>query len=72
MEKITLDDFLRKLVNECKGDQNYNLFDVNASMVIVTTTAKLMLETIGYMSFLNQKVFNIILDCEVIINVSKR
>lgn len=77
MEQITLYEFLRKLVNEGKGEQIYNLFNYNASMVIVTMTAKSMLECLGYSSFLTRKVCDmyrnhIILDCEVFINDSKR
>ena len=76
MEQITLYEILIKLVNEGKGEQIYNLFDRNASMAIVTMTAETMLECLGYSSFLTQKVYEmyrnlIILDCEVIINVSK-
>lgn len=76
MEQITLYEFLRKLVNEGKGEQIYNLFDCNASMVIVTMTAKSMLECLGVSIFLTQKVYDmyrnhIILDCEVFINESK-
>ena len=77
MEKETLYEFLRKLVNEGKGEQIYNLFDVDCTQVIVTMTAKSMLECLGYNSFLNRVVYDmyrnhIILDCDVIINDSKR
>lgn len=77
MEKQTLYELLRKLVNEGKGEQIYNLFDGDCTMVLVTMTAKSMLECLGYYSFLNRVVCNmyrnhIILDCEVIINDSKR
>lgn len=48
MEKEKLYVFLRKLVNEGKGDQIYNLFDVHTSKLIVTMTAKLMLDSLGF------------------------
>lgn len=77
MKKETLYEFLRKLVNEGKGEQIYNLFDVDCSMVLVTMSAKSMLECLGVNTFLTRVVCDmyrnhIILDCEVIINDSKR
>lgn len=51
MEKITLYDYLRELVDNGKGEQIYNLFDFNLSMVIVTVSAKTMLDTLGFSSF---------------------
>lgn len=76
MEKTTLYDYLRKLVYEGKGEQIYNLFDINTSMVIVTASVKTMLDILGFSSFLDKFVYDtfrnhIILDCEVIINDSK-
>lgn len=77
MEKQTLYDFLRELVDEGKGDIIYNLFSFNVDMVIVTMSAKSMLDTLGFGSFLGRIVYdifrnNIILDCDVVINDTKR
>lgn len=77
MEKQTLYDFLRELVDDGKGDIIYNLFNFNVDMLIVTMSAKSMLDTLGFGSFLNRTVYysfrnNIILDCEVVINDTKR
>lgn len=77
MEKITLYDYLRELVDSGKGEQVYNLFDFNLSMVIVTASAKTMLDTLGFSSFLNRSVHqafrnNIRLDCGVVIDDTKR
>ena len=46
-------------------------------MLIVTMSAKSMLDTLGFGSFLNRTVYdrfrnNIILDCDVVINDTKR
>lgn len=72
MEKETLYDVLRKLVNDI-----YKLVDSEMNKVLVIISSKLMLECLGYSSFLNQEVSEmyrnyIILDCEVVINASKR
>lgn len=77
MEKQTLYDFLRELVDDGKGDIIYNLFGINVDMLIVTMSAKSMLDTLGFGSFLNRTVYdtfrnNIILDCDVVINDTKR
>ena len=77
MEKQTLYDFLRELVDDGKGDIIYNLFSINFDMLIVTMSAKSMIDTLGYGSFLGRKVYdtfrnNIILDCDVVINDTKR
>lgn len=77
MEKQTLYDFLRELVDDGKGDIIYNLFSFNVDMLIVTMSAKSMLDTLGFDSFLNRTVNdrfrnNIILDCDVVINDTKR
>lgn len=77
MEKQTLYDFLRELVDGGKGDIIYNLFSINVDMLIVTMSAKSMLDTLGFGSFLNRTVYdtfrnNIILDCDVVINDTKR
>ena len=77
MEKQTLYDFLRELVDDGKGDIIYNLFNFNVDILIVTMSAKSMLDTLGFGSFLNRTVYysfrnNIILDCEVVINDTKR
>lgn len=77
MEKQTLYDFLRELVDDGQGDIIYNLFSINVDMVIVTMSAKSMLDTLGFGSFLNRTVYdtfrnNIILDCDVVINDTKR
>lgn len=68
----TLYEILRQLVNRDKGDQIYKLVDKNENMIIVTMTAKSMLDCLGYSSFLNREVYEIyrnyiILDCEVVI-----
>lgn len=75
--KKTLYKFLRELVDDGKGDIIYNLFSINVDMVIVTMDAKSMLDTLGVGSFLNRTVYdifrnNIILDCDVVINDTKR
>lgn len=75
--KKTLYDFLRELVDDGKGDIIYKLFSINVDMLIVTMDAKSMLDTLGFGSFLNRTVYdsfrnNIILDCEVVINDTKR
>lgn len=75
--KNTLYDFLRELVDGGKGDIIYNLFSINVDMLIVTMSAKSMLDTLGFGSFLNRTVYNtfrnnIILDCDVVINDTKR
>lgn len=77
MEKQTLYDFLRELVDDGKGDVIYKLLDFNESMIIVTMSAKSMLDSLGFSSFLNRMVNdifrnNIILDCDVVINDTKR
>lgn len=77
MEKQTLYDFLRELVDDGKGDIIYNLFSFNVDMLIVTMSAKSMLDTLGFNIFLNRTVYdrfrnNIILDCDVVINDTKR
>lgn len=77
MEKQTLYDFLRELVDDGKGDIIYNLFSFNVDMLIVTMSAKSMLYTLGFDIFLNRTVYdrfrnNIILDCDVVINDTKR
>lgn len=51
MEKQTLYDFLRELVDDGKGDKIYNLFGFNVEVFIVTMSAKSMLYTLGYSSF---------------------
>lgn len=68
---------LRELVDEGKGDIIYNLFSINIDILIVTMSAKSMLDTLGFGSFLNRTVYdsfrnNIILDCDVVINDTKR
>lgn len=77
MEKQTLYDFLRELVDDGKGDLIYNLFSLKVDMLICTMSARLMLDTLGFGSFLDRSVYNtfrnnIILDCEVFINDTKR
>lgn len=77
MEKQTLYDFLRELVDDGKGDLIYNLFGLKVDMLICTMSARLMLDTLGFGSFLDRSVYNtfrnnIILDCEVFINDTKR
>lgn len=66
--KKTLYDFLRELVDDGKGDIIYNLFSINVDKLIVTMSAKSMIDTLGFDSFRN----NIILDCDVGINDTKR
>lgn len=68
MEKQTLYDFLRELVDDGKGDKIYDLFSINVDMIIVTMSAKSMLDRIVYDTFRNY----IILDCDVVINDTKR
>ena len=75
--KKTLYDFLRELVDDGKGDIIYNLFSLKVDMLICTMSARSMLDTLGFVSFLDIIVYdrfrnNIILDCEVFINDTKR
>lgn len=68
---------LIELVDGGKGDKIYNLFTFNFDMLIVTMSAKSMLDTLWFGSFLNRTVYDsfrnhIILDCEVFINDIKR
>lgn len=77
MKKQTLYEFLRELVDGGKGDIIYNLFSFNVDMLIVTMSAKSMLDSLGFGSFLDRTVYdrfrnNIILDCDVVINDTKR
>lgn len=77
MEKQTLYDFLRELVDDGKGDVIYNLFSLNVDMVICRMSARSMLDTLGFGSFLDRIVYDtfrnyIILDCDVDINDTKR
>lgn len=77
MEKQTLYDFLRELVDDGNGDIIYNLFSLKVDILIVSMSAKSMLDTLGFSSFLNRTVDNffrnnIILDCDVVINDTKR
>mgnify|MGYP000288048778 CR=1 FL=1 len=77
MEKNKHYMILRELVDDGKGDIIYNLFGFNVDMLIVTMSAKSMLDTLGYGSFLGRIVYdtfrnNIILDCDVVINDTKR
>lgn len=77
MEKQTLYDFLRELVDDGKGDIIYNLFSLNVDMVICRMSAKSMLDTLGFVNFLDRIVYDtfrnyIILDCDVVINDTKR
>lgn len=77
MEKQTLYDFLRELVDDGKGDVIYNLFSLNVDMVICSMSARSMLDTLGFGSFLDRIVYDtfrkhIILDCDVVINDTKR
>lgn len=77
MEKQTLYDFLRELVDDGKRDIIYNLFSLNLDILIVTMSARSMLDTLGFGSFLNRTVYdsfrnNIILDCDVVSNDTKR
>lgn len=51
MEKQTLYDFLRELVDDGKGDIIYNLFSLNVDMLICTMSARSMLDTLGFGSF---------------------
>lgn len=51
MEKRTLYDFLRELVDDGKGDIIYNLFSLNVDMVICRMSARSMLDTLGFGSF---------------------
>lgn len=68
MEKQTLYDFLRELVDDGKGDIIYDLFSLNIDMVICRMSARSMLDRIVYDTFRNY----IILDCDVVINDTKR
>lgn len=75
--KKTLYEFLREKVDDGKGDIIYNLFSSNEDMVICRMSARSMLDTLGFGIFLDRIVYDtfknyIILDCEVVINDTKR
>lgn len=72
MVRTSLICVLNSLIENGKGDENYYLFDSKDNLIVKT-----MLGQLGYYVLLCQPVleiveYNIILDCEVFINDTKR
>lgn len=68
---------LNLLIESGKGEVEYYLFDINDQLIVRQMTPTMMLEKLGYFALSSQPIFgifekNIILDCEVFINVTKR
>lgn len=68
---------LNSLIEKGKGEDEYYLFDINDQLIVRQMTPTMMLEKLGYFALLSQPIFgifekNIILDCEVVINDTKR
>lgn len=65
---------LNSLIESGKGEVEYYLFDINDQLIVRQMTPTMMLEKLGYFALLSQPIFekNIILDCEVVINATKR
>lgn len=77
MERKSLICVLNSLIENGKGDETYYLFDSNDNLIVKKMSVKTMLGQLGYYVLLCQPVLeivekNIILDCEVFINVTKR
>lgn len=77
MERKSLICVLNSLIENGKGDETYYLFDSNDNLIVKKMSVKTMLGPLGYYVLLCQPVLeivekNIILDCEVFINVTKR
>lgn len=77
MERKSLTCVLTSLIENGKGDDTYYLFDSNDNLIVKKMSVKTMLGQLGYYVFLCQPVLeivekNIILDCEVFINGTKR
>lgn len=77
MKRKSLSYVLISLIENGKGDETYNLFDSNDNLIAKKMSVKTMLGQLGYYVLLCQPVLeivekNIILDCEVFINVTKR
>lgn len=77
MERKSLICVLNSLIENGKGDETYYLFDSNDNLIVKKMSVKTMLGQLGYYVLLCQPVLeivekNIILDCEVFINDTKR
>lgn len=77
MERKSLCLFLNLLIEYGKGEENYYLFDITSRLLVKKMSAKMMLEKLGYYTWLSQPVSgfcgkNIYIDCEVVINDTKR
>lgn len=77
MERKSLTCVLNSLIENGKGDETYYLFDSNDNLIVKKMSVKTMLGQLGYYCLLCQPVLeivekNIILDCEVFINDTKR
>lgn len=77
MERKSLICVLNSLIENGKGDETYYLFDSNDNLIVKKMSVKTMLGQLGYYLLLCQSVLeivekNIILDCEVFINDTKR
>lgn len=77
MERKSLICVLNSLIENGKGDETYYLFDSNDNLIVKKMSVKTMLGQLGYYVLLCQPVLeivekNIILYCEVFINVTKR
>ena len=77
MKKKRLILVLHSLIEEDKGDYLYTIMDRELNTIVVRLPVKTLLECLGYSTFLNKQVEEIfsniiILDCEVVINDTKR
>ena len=77
MERKSLICVLNSLIENGKGDETYYLFDSNDNLIVKKMSVKTMLGQLGYYVLLCRPVLeivekNIILDCEVFINDTKR
>lgn len=77
MERKSLICVLNSLIENGKGDETYYLFDSNDNLIVKKMSVKTMLGQLGYYVLLCQPMLeivekNIILDCEVFINDTKR
>lgn len=77
MERKSLICVLNSLIENGKGNETYYLFDSNDNLIVKKMSVKTMLGQLGYYVLLCQPMLeivekNIILDCEVFINDTKR
>lgn len=77
MYRKSLSEVLSSLIENGKGDESYYLFDITDNLILKKMSVKMMLGQLGYYVLLCQPVLeivekNIILDCVVVIDVTKR